>query len=41
MRAATRSEIDAPAAISTAIGTKARPALVAENPNTFCRYSEV
>ncbi len=40
-RCDTRSETTAPAAISSAIGTKAAPALVGEKPSTPCRYSEV
>ena len=34
---ATRSDTIAPAAISSAIGTKAAPASVGEKPSTFCR----
>jgi len=40
-RCDTRSEITAPAAISSAIGTNAAPASVGVKPSTPCRYSEV
>ena len=40
-RAATWSEMPAPTAIRTAMGTNAAPAVVAENPRTCWRYSEV
>ena len=40
-RAATGPLSPANTAMHSAIGTKARPALVGEKPSTPCRYSEV